>query len=495
MDELADRIPPRLSTKFESTVPGSLVLIGPMQSLLRSVCFLFPLLIAIGTLEARRPNVIYMLVDDLGYGDLACYGQKTLSTPNLDRMASEGMRFTRHYTGSTVCAPSRCGLMTGLHTGHCRVRGNGPGVLLPSDVTVAAKMKEAGYKTGCFGKWGIGNPPPLDDPAIHGFDEFYGYVNMYHAHNFYPEFMVKNGEKVPTRNVSYPDWKKQEAENPAREGFGVAKVKKDYAPTLISNEMIRFIENTHEEPFFVYYALNIPHTNNEAGRDERVGKDGMEVPSHGQFSDKDWPSPEKGFARMIEIIDGEVGKILLKLKQLGIDEDTILLFASDNGPHQEGGHKADFFDSNGPLRGIKRDLTEGGIRTPFIVRWPGTVKAGSESSHISGFQDLMPTLCDLVGVESPGTDGISFLPTLRGKGMQKKHSHLYWEFGERGPAQAVVQGKWKAIYSKPRRAKEYQMELYNIETDIAEETNLVDKHPEVWQSLRRLMDVSHEDEK
>ncbi|MDB4459004.1 arylsulfatase [bacterium] len=440
------------------------------------------------------PNIIYVLVDDLGYGDLSCYGQATLSTPNLDKMASEGMKFTRHYTGSTVCAPSRCVLMTGLHTGHCRIRGNGPGALADDDVTVGTMMKKAGYQTGCFGKWGIGNPPPLDDPGNHGFDEFYGYVNMFHAHNFYPEFMVKNGEKVTTRNKLFSNWKQENERNPAREGYGVAEVRKDYAPTLIFNEMIQFVEKASEKPFFLYYALNIPHTNNEGGREERIGKNGMEVPSFGKFANKDWPAPEKGFARMIEIIDQDMGKIFLKLKQLGIDDNTVVMFASDNGPHQEGGHMSDFFNSNGDLRGIKRDLTDGGIRTPLLVRWPGVVKAGSKSSHLSAFQDLMPTVCEIVGVQSPKTDGISFLPTLVGKGKQMRHDHLYWEFNERGPAQAVIKGKWKAIYSKPRKAKEYQRELYDQKADPGEMKNIVEENEKVWNRMMKLFKADHIDQ-
>ncbi len=462
------------------------------SSFLLSILFVLGFVVA--SHAAARPNIIYVLADDLGFGDLSCYGQKTLKTPNLDRMAAEGMKFTRHYSGSTVCAPSRCVLMTGLHTGHCRVRGNGPGALLPDDKTVATMLKKAGYKTGCFGKWGIGNPPLINDPAIHGFDEFYGYVNMFHAHNFFPEFMVKNGKKVPTRNRLYPDWKRQGEERPEREGFGVSEVKKDYAPTLIFNELIHFLEGSSKEPFFAYYALNIPHTNNEAGREDRVKRDGMEVPSHGQFASKDWPDQEKGFARMIEIIDQDMGKIFLKLKQLGIDDNTIVMFASDNGPHQEGGHLSDFFDSNGDLRGIKRDLTEGGIRTPFLVRWPGVVAAGSTSAHVSAFQDIMPTLCEIAGVDSPETDGISLVPTFTGKGKQGRHTHLYWEFNERGGATAVIKGKWKAIYSKPRKAKEYLKELYDLKADPGETINLAEKNSEIFERMKKIMDSSHSDQ-
>ena len=347
--------------------------------------------------KPTRPNIIYVLADDLGYGDLSCYGQQTLRTPNLDRMAAEGMRFTRHYAGSTVCAPSRCVLLTGLHTGHCRVRGNGPGRLTARDTTFVELLQAAGYKTGCFGKWGIGNPPPLDDPQRHGFDEFYGYINMFHAHNYYPEFMVHNGRKVPLRNELYPDW--QEKRTGEREGAGVSRVTVDYAPQLIADRVLDFIRHHHKQPFFVYYPLNIPHANNEGGSEPRIDRNGMRVPDLGKHAGKSWPVQEQGFARMIDYIDRDIGNIMALVKKLGIEKNTIVMFSSDNGPHQEGGHKVDFFDSNGPLRGRKRDLYEGGVRVPMIAWGPGQVPAGKTSDHISGFQDIFPTVVELAQVE------------------------------------------------------------------------------------------------
>jgi len=457
------------------------------------------LLLAIGLLfagdglAAKRPNIIYVLADDLGYGDLSCYGQQTLKTPNLDRMAREGMRFTRHYAGSTVCAPSRCVLMTGLHTGHGRVRGNGPGQLLPTDVTFARLLQEAGYATGCFGKWGIGNPPPLNDPAVHGFDEFYGYVNMYHAHNYYPEWMVKNGKKVPLRNKLYPDW--HEKRVGPREGAGVAEVAVDYAPELVAREMLKFIRAKQNEEFFVYYALNIPHANNEGGGETRIDRNGMRVPDHGPFAKRDWPAQEKGFARMMSYIDRDIGRILALLKELGIDNNTLVMFSSDNGPHQEGGHKMPFFDSNGPLKGMKRDLYEGGIRVPFIARWPGTVPAGKTSDHISGFQDIFPTACDLAGVRKrPQTDGISLAPLLTGKaGKQKRHPHLFWEFYERGGKQAVLKGNWKGIRLNSQKNPDAPLELYDLSQDLGEEHNIADQHPELVREMAAIMKAEHVD--
>lgn len=438
-----------------------------------------------------KPNIIYVLADDLGYGDLGCYGQTTLKTPNLDRLAKEGMKFTRHYAGSTVCAPSRCVLMTGLHTGHGRIRGNGPGQLLPSDITVATLLRQAGYQTGCFGKWGIGNPPPLDDPSRHGFNEFYGYVNMYHAHNYFPEFLVRNGKREPLRNRLYPEWKEVSVGD--KEGMGVSEVAVDYAPALIAQEAMNFIRRHHQSPFFVYYALNIPHANNEGGREERIGRNGMRVPDPGDFSSRDWPEPEKGFARMMQAIDHDIGRLLHLVRELGIDDNTLILFSSDNGPHQEGGHKMPFFDSNGPLKGMKRDVYEGGIRVPFLARWPGQVPEGRTSEHISGFQDILPTLADLAGVKNlPRTDGLSLVPELTGKSdKQAKHPHLYWEFYEQGGKTAVVQGHWKGVRRDILKKQDAPLELYNLETDLGEEKNLGSQYPDRVKAFLAIMESEH----
>ena len=438
---------------------------------------------AVAAETAARPNIIYILADDLGYGDLGCYGQKTLATPNLDRMATEGMRFTQHYAGSTVCAPSRCVLLTGLHTGHCRIRGNGPGLLLEEDVTIAEVLKQARYRTGCVGKWGVGNPPPLDDPLRQGFDYFYGYISMWHAHNFYPEFMIRNGKKVPLRNEVEAKWKDSD-------GRGIATKRVDYAPDLITAEALSFIERNHEKPFFLYYAMNVPHTNNEAGRGTRPER-GMEVPSFGEFAKKDWPAPEKGFAAMIRNIDSDVGKVFAKLKELDIDDNTLVIFSSDNGPHQEGGHQMPFFDSNGQLQGMKRDLYEGGIRVPMIARWPGRVAAGTESNHISAFQDMLPTLASIAGTTPPATDGISITPTLLGKDKQPQHGYLYWEFSEKGGRQAVLQGKWKGVRLNTVKNPNAPIELYDISRDIEEANNIAGDHPDVAAALSAIMLDAH----
>jgi len=466
-----------------------------MQFLLRIAVLC---LVWTGSLDGvSKPNIIYILADDLGYGDLGCYGQKTLKTPNLDRMAREGMRFTRHYAGSTVCAPSRCVLMTGLHTGHARIRGNGPGQLLPGDVTFAKVLQQNDYQTGCFGKWGIGNPPPLDDPQRHGFDEFYGYINMYHAHNYYPEFMIHNGRKVSLRNVLYDDWRAKRTG--PREGAGVARVARDYAPHLIADKMLEYIRDCAKQkgkPFFVYYALNIPHANNEGGGEKRIERNGMRVPDWGSHANLDMPDQEKGFARMIDYIDRDVGNIMTLLKELGIDDNTMVMFSSDNGPHQEGGHKMPFFDSNGPLRGMKRDLYEGGIRVPLIARWPGRVPAKKVSHHISAFQDMFPTLLELAGIENKHrTDGISMAPTLLGRKGQREHDYLYWEFRERGGRIAVLKEDWKGIRLNSQKNPDGPLEIYHLKKDIGEETNLALGQKKLSEEFEAVMKREHTEPK
>ncbi len=428
-----------------------------------------------------RPNIIYILVDDMGYGDPSCFGQKKLKTPHLDAMAADGLRFTQHYAGSTVCAPSRCVLMTGLHTGHCIVRTNGNHKLSEKDITVAQVLKKAGYRTGCVGKWGVGRPG-ITDPNDRGFDYFYGYVCMNHAHNCFPPFIVQNGEKVPLRNVLAEKW-----ENHTYPGAGVAVKKVDFVPHLCQKEVLQFIDRNKGNPFFLYYALNIPHANNEGGRN------GMEVPSYGEFADKDWPAPEKGFATMIRHIDEYVKEVLDKLKVHGLDKRTLVMFSSDNGPHQEGGHEMEYFDSNGSLRGKKRDLYEGGVRVPTIAYWPGVITAGRESDHVSGFQDIMPTFAELAGVECPKTDGISMVPTLLGKGEQKKHDHLFWEFYEGGGKKAVLKGNWKGVRLDTFKKPDGPIELYDISMDLSEQKNVAEQHPDIVADMARIMEEEHED--
>lgn len=448
---------------------------------------------------ADKPNLIFILADDMGYGDAGCYGQKTLATPNIDRMAAEGMKFTRHYAGCTVCAPSRCVLMTGLHTGHCAVRGNGAGTIPDTDLTVPKLLKSAGYATACIGKYGLGLPLPPDDPQKKGFDYFFGYVDTAHAHNCYTTFLVRNGANVPLENTVIPGTEK-------RPGMGVATPdgRKQWVPQLLAEDVQRWLDERAKEkdkPFFLYYALNLPHANNEAGKDSPLGH-GLESPSYGEFAARDWPDVEKGFASVMKFVDGEVGAVLAKLKALGLDDNTVVFFASDNGPHQEGGHHVAQFQSNDGLTGMKRDLTEGGVREPFIARGPGRIKPGSESAHVSGFVDFLATCAELAGAPTPAkTDGISYLPTLLGKKKeeQRQHPYLFWNFLEQGGKRSVLQWPWKLIHlntgvvdaapgkkAGPAR-KPLTVELYNLEKDPAEEKNVAADNPQMVAALEKLM--------
>ncbi len=438
--------------------------------------------------EARepvsKPNIIFVLADDLGYGDLGCYGQKQIQTPNLDRLAAEGMRFTDHYAGTTVCAPSRCSLMTGLHTGHTYVRGNHEvqpmGQLpLPADtVTLPRVLKQAGYTTALIGKWGLGGPDSTGVPNRQGFDYFFGYLCQRHAHNYYPEFLFRNNERVPLKNKvpgSKPD------------GTGVASEKVEYSYDLMEQEALRFVEQNRKGPFFLYLAVTLPHANNEGG------KNGMEVPEYGIYADEDWPEPDKGRAAMISRLDRGMGRVVQKLRDLGIGDNTLVFFASDNGPHREGGANPEFFHSSGPFRGIKRALYEGGIRVPLLARWPGRIKAGAVTDHVSAFWDFLPTLAELTGAPRPAeTDGIALLPTLLGRPeQQRKHEFLYWEFHEGGSKQAVRMGRWKAVRLNPAG----KLELYDLQTDMGETHNIADSHPDVVAQIEKYLTTARTESK
>lgn len=442
------------------------------------------------TRDEPNPNIIFILADDMGFGDLGSYGQSTLTTPNIDRLASQGIKFTNFYTGSTVCAPSRASLLTGLHTGHVSVRGNQPDQLLTESMTIAHLLKGEGYQTGVIGKWGVGHPPAPDDPQRNGFDYSYGYINMWHAHNFYPEFLYRNGQRedLPENKlVRNADGTRKYAET-APEGTGVAEVRGQHTHELFEQDALKFIKDNKDNNFFLYLALNMPHANNEHPTN------GMEVPGYGDFEDKDWPDPEKGFAMMMTMVDQTVGRIDSALIAMGISENTLLVFCSDNGPHQEGFHEMEFFNSNGSLRGLKRDFYDGGIKTPFIAKWPGKIKAGTSSGHLSAFWDILPTIADAVGKDKTGfsTDGISFLPTLFGQGSQQEtHDYLYWEFYEFGGRQAVLKDNFKAVKLDVRTGNPKPIELYDLSNDPGELNDIAANHPEIVEAMQRRMDQSH----
>ena len=438
----------------------------------------------------KPPNIILILADDLGFGDLSCYGQETITTPNIDRLAEQGIKFLNHYTGSTVCAPSRASLLTGLHTGHVSVRGNYAGQLLTEQVTIATVLKDAGYTTSIIGKWGVGHPPAPDDPKRNGFDHAYGYINMWHAHNFYPEFLYRNGvvDSIPGNKLARNEDGTRKWAEDKPEGTGVAEIRSHHTHQLFETEAINYIDNHADDRFFLYLAFNMPHANNEHPTN------GMEVPGYGEFDHQDWPEPEKGFAAMIRMIDETVGKIDRKLEALGLSENTIILFASDNGPHQEGFHEMEFFNSNSELRGMKRDLYDGGLKTPLIVKWPGKITAGTSTEHVSAFWDMLPTVAEIAGVNKPdGIDGISFLPTLLGNHRdQKKHEYLYWEFYEQGGRQALLKNNLKAVKLNVRTGNPKPMELYDILSDPSESNNLATKKLNQIKEMEELMTRAHQ---
>jgi arylsulfatase A-like enzyme len=419
----------------------------------------------------RRPNVVFILADDLGYGDVGCFGQDKIQTPRLDELAKGGLRFTQCYSGSTVCAPSRACLLLGQHTGHAHIRGNLAGLhLRAEDVTVAERLQKAGYRTGCVGKYGLGETDDAGAPNKKGFDHFFGYLTHTHAHTYYPEYLVRNTERVPqVGNVE--------------SSRNVAKERTHYAPDVLLADALQFLRTHQQEPFFLYYAPPLPHANNERGKAEG---NGMEVPTAQPYTDRPWPATQKNHAAMITRLDTSVGAILDELKKLKLDEHTIVFFSSDNGPHKEGGADPAFFRSAGPFRGFKRDLTDGGIRVPTLVRWPGHIQPGT-SDLLWAFWDFAPTALDLAGLPPAPSDGLSIVPTLLGKGEQKQHEYLYWEFYERGFQQAVRIGQWKAL----RLQLDGPIVLYDTKADVEERTNVADQHPDIVKQAQAAMQAAH----
>lgn len=418
--------------------------------------------------KTSKPNIIYIMADDLGYGDLSCMGQTHFQTPNIDRMANEGMTLRSHYAGSTVCAPSRCCLMTGLHTGHAFIRGNKElqpegQYPIPDDAfTVAELMKQAGYKTGIIGKWGLGGPGTPGIPTRQGFDDWFGYLCQREAHCFTPTHLWRNEEKVKLDGNTY-------------------------SHDLFAKDSLRFIRENKDNPFFLYLPFSIPHAELLAPEDAMAPFfDAFdETPFKGGGNYRAQAKPKAAFAAMVKRLDADVGRILDLLHELKIAEKTLVIFTSDNGPHQEGGHDPAFFDSNGPLRGIKRDVYEGGIRVPTFAYWPGTIHPSSESDHPSAFWDFMPTCAELAGVKPPeGIDGISYAPTLFGKPeQQKQHEFFYWEFhisGGKGIKQAVRMGNWKAV----RNSLGQPLELYDLSKDLGESNNIASQHPEIIKKIK-----------
>ncbi|HEX2973402.1 MAG TPA: arylsulfatase [Tepidisphaeraceae bacterium] len=423
----------------------------------------------------RKPNIIFILADDLGYGDLACYGSPHIQTPNLDRLAAQGTRFTNCYSGATVCAPSRCCLMTGLHTGHAYIRGNANINLRPQDTTVAEVLQSAGYTTALIGKWGLGEDSTPGVPNRQGFDYFFGYLNQTHAHNSYPTFLYRNQERIRLRNVVPKEGKF---------GQGVATERLDFSNDLFTDEILSFLDRSKDKPFFLYAAYTACHANNEGNT--------IDVPDLGIYKDRDWPEPQKRHAALVTRLDTYVGQILQKLQDLGLDDNTLVVFASDNGPHKEGRNNPEWSHSSGPFRGIKRDLYDGGIRVPLIARWPGHVPAGRTSEQLLAFWDFLPTAADLAQAPVPANlDGISMLPALLGKRQKSQHEFLYWEFHEGGFKQAVRMGNYKAIRLAPNKP----IELYDITRDLGESRNIAQDHPNTIRKIEAYLATARTESK
>ena len=428
----------------------------------------------------RPPNIIFILADDLGYGELGCYGQKKILTPRIDRMAAEGMRFTNAYAGNTVCAPSRCCLMTGLHPGHAWVRDNrtigaeGQTPLPAGTLTVASLFQSHGYDTGAMGKWGLGGPGTEGDPNRQGFDYFFGFNCQGHAHNHYPIYLWRNDQRVAL---------------PGNDGTWKGKT---YSHDLFEREALDFIQAHREHPFFLYVPFTIPHVSIQVPEDSLAPYlNWEEKPYWGEKGYLPHPRPRAGHAGMITRMDRSVGRILDLVSSLGLDDRTIVIFSSDNGSIDGvGGHDLAFFEANGPLRGQKQDLFEGGIRIPFIARWPGKIKAGSVTEAPFAFWDVLPTLADVAHVPAPGgLDGVSFASTLQG-GAPPAREFLYWEFPSGAGEQAVRMGRWKALRAGLNKGPA-PVQLYDLDTDVGEAHDVAAQHPEIVARAATIMSENH----
>lgn len=441
-----------------------------------------------GDKKEKKPNIIFILADDLGYGDVGFNGQKLIRTPHIDLLAKEGMNFTQFYSGATVCAPSRSALLSGYHTGHTYIRGNkeiqpeGQTPIVDSVYTIAEALKKAGYKTAAFGKWGLGPVGSEGDPNRQGFDYFFGYNCQRLAHRYYPSHLWENNQKIvleSNRNLQMPQ---------------------EYAPDIIQEKTLAYLESTKsEDPFFLFIPFILPHA------ELLAPKDSIFATYKGKFPEKPFVGdnygvnaldggyasqlyPHAAFAAMVTRMDMYVGQIMQKLKDKGIDENTLVIFTSDNGPHIEGGADPEFFNSGAGYKGTKRDLYEGGIRVPFVARWPKVIKATASNQHIGAFWDVFPTFAEIAGVEvSDQLDGISFLNTLTGSGKQKKHDYLYWEFHELGGRQAVRQNNWKAVRLQAATKSPKAIELYDLSKDLGETKDVSSQHPNQVKKMKEMM--------
>ncbi len=497
------------------------------MKILSIVCSLSSLVLLAGCVqpkeskEAIKPNIIFILADDLGYGDLGCYGQELIETPNIDALASSGMRFTQHYSGSPVCAPSRCVLLTGKHSGHAYIRGNdewgergdvwdyramiadstleGQRPLPAGTRTIASLLQSAGYRTGMTGKWGLGAPHTDGIPGRQGFDFFCGYNCQRQAHTYYPVHLYLNEARLYLGNDTVaPHARLEEGADPLDPSSYAPFTLSSYAPDVMFGEMIRFVEQAGGDPFFFYWASPIPHVALQAPQRwvnfyvEKFGDEDPYLGEQGYFPSR---YPRATYAAMISYLDERVGELVRTLKDQGVYDNTLIIFSSDNGPTFNGGTDSPWFDSGGPFKSErgwgKAFLHEGGIRVPLIASWPGKIKPGSESDHISAFWDLLPTLCEIAGMEIPEeVDGISYLPELMGEGGQSQHPNLYWEFPASGGQQAVRMGSWKAIRKNILQGN-LEVELYKLDEDIQELHNVAAEYPEIVQKMELILKSEH----
>ena len=452
--------------------------------------FLIFLLVITFKLSAQqlkgKPNVIFILADDLGYGDLGCYGQQKIQTPNIDELAKEGIRFTQFYAGTSVCAPSRASLLTGLHTGHTAVRGNmgmepeGQFPIPDSAFTIAEMFKKAGYTTGDFGKWGLGPVGSSGDPIKQGFDSFYGYNCQSLAHDYFPDHLWNNDLRVDLPNT---------IDNQT-----------SYAGDLIQQKALDFITSNKSKPFFLYLSYTLPHAALQLPEnDPRLtsykklfNEDAKPIKTGDGKGYQPQAYPHAAYAAMVQRLDDYVGQVVGQLKKLGLDKNTLIVFTSDNGPHKEGGNTPEFFNSNGGYRGIKRDLYEGGIRVPMIMRWPAMIEKGKTSNQTGAFWDFLPTFAELV--QQPlktKVDGISIMPTIISKGNQQQHEYFYWEFHENGGRQAVRMGEWKGVRLNVRQNPDGDIQLYHLRNDPYETKDLKAEQPEIVKKINNIMQEAH----
>lgn len=461
------------------------------------------LVIVANAAETRRPNVVFILADDLGYGDLSCYGQQKFKTPNIDRLATEGMKFTAHYSGNNVCAPARCSLMSGKHPGHAYIRDNRGGIgeggegqepVPAGELKLPLTLKQLGYTLGGFGKWGLGPVGSSGDPNKHGFDVFYGYNCQAVAHNYYPTHLWSNDARVALNNPKFPAHQKLPPDADTDSPASYAQFSgRDYAPDLIGEQALKFLRANKDRPFFLYFPTTVPHLALQVPEDSLKEFEGKfsETPYPGGRSYLPHRTPRAAFAAMVARMDREVGRVLGLVQELGLDDNTIFIFTSDNGPlfDQHGGTDTEFFNSAAGFRGRKGSFYEGGFRVPCVVRWKGKIAAGATTDRVTGFEDWLPTLLELIGAKDQtpaGIDGLSFAPTLFGK-SQSPRPFLYRESAGYGGQQCVRAGDWKLVRQNlkagPNAAKQPTTELYNLATDPLEAMDVAVKHPDIVKRL------------